>query len=76
VEVMIDNDLRRLNVPVFKTRLHERSAYRAQFVYRTALHELDQSSVNGVPAAIENAHTLAAEIVAVLRDLQQARAAA
>lgn len=45
-----------------KTRLHERQAYKAIFVRRMTLEELDES-INGLPAAIEIAERLASEVV-------------
>lgn len=54
--------LREAEVPLMSTRLHERQAYKAVFVKRLALSELG-STVNGLPAAKENAARLAQEIV-------------
>lgn len=54
------------DLPLLITRLHERQAYKAIFVRRLALHELDSSQVNGLPEALANAHQLADEIVDVV----------
>lgn len=50
------------NISLMKTRLHERQAYKAIFVRRVTLGELDES-VNGLSGAIENAERLAEEVV-------------
>ena len=77
-EKMIASDLARVGAPVLATALNERTAYRSQFVYRLALHELKPVDVNGFGGAIRNAEALAAEIIQVLRDLraEKERAAA
>ena len=49
-------------IALMKTRLHERQAYKAIFVRRISLSELD-ASVNGLEAATENAERLATEVV-------------
>lgn len=54
-------------VPVLKTRLHDREAFRALFSFGGTLAGLDRDSVRNVPAAIENAQAFTREIVAVLR---------
>jgi len=46
-------------------RLHERQAYKAIFVRRLTLSELDEN-VNGIPAALENAERLAEEVVELI----------
>ena len=50
------------SIALMKTRLHERQAYKAIFVRRLALSELDDS-VSGLEAARENAERLADEVV-------------
>lgn len=52
-------------IPLLRVRLHERQAYKAIFVRRLALAELD-SSVNGLEAAQENAERLAAEVIEII----------
>ncbi len=52
-------------VNLMKTRLHERQAYKAIFVRRLTLSELDQS-INGLEAAKDNAERLAEEIVEMI----------
>jgi chromosome partitioning protein len=53
------------NIPLMKTRLHERQAYKAIFVRRLALTELDET-INGLEAARENAERLAEEVVELI----------
>lgn len=53
-------------LPVMQTKLHERQAYKAIFVRRLALHELDVQKINGVSEAIRNAEDLVDELVDVL----------
>jgi chromosome partitioning protein len=55
------------NVPVLKTRIHERDAYRALFSFGGSLSNLDPCQVRNIPAAQENAQSLTAEIVSVLQ---------
>jgi chromosome partitioning protein len=59
-------------LPVFKTRLHERQAYKALFVRRLALDELDPAQVSGLPEAIQNADDLAGEIVDLITGKKEA----
>ena len=62
IEAGIYQALSNANVALMKTRLHERQAYKAIFVRRMALSELDEE-VNGLEAARENAERLAGEVV-------------
>lgn len=62
IEKEIYKSLDKAAVPLMRTQLHERQAYKAIFVRRVALNELD-GSINGLEAAIENAGTLAAEVI-------------
>jgi chromosome partitioning protein len=52
-------------IALMKTRLHERQAYKAIFVRRLVLSELDDT-VNGLSAAVENAERLAEEVVDII----------
>lgn len=54
------------DLPLLATRLHERQAYKAVFVRRLALHELDAAQVNGLTEALTNAQQLADEVVDVV----------
>jgi len=54
------------NLPQLSTRLHERQAYKAVFVRRLALEELDPAQVAGLKEAMANADLLAAELIEIL----------
>jgi len=64
--------LEQASVPALKTHLHERSAYKAVFVDKLALDELDPASVNGLDAARENAMKLAYELISVATSEKEA----
>ena len=59
-------------VPMFRTDLAERAAYRSMFTFRQSLEELDPAAVNGLDKAVENADALAAEAIEALRDVRKA----
>jgi len=62
IESEIYKSMANAEVPLMRTRLHERQAYKAIFVKKLALNELD-SSINGLEAAKENAASLAEEVI-------------
>lgn len=62
IEAGIYQALADAKIALMKTRLHERQAYKAIFVRRVTLSELDDS-VNGLGGAVENAERLAEEVV-------------
>lgn len=53
-------------LPLLQNRLNERQAFKAIFVRRLALHELDAEAVNGLAEALANAQRLADELVDLL----------
>lgn len=53
-------------LPMMRTKLHERQAYKAIFVRRLGLHELDPRQINGLDEAMKNAEDLADELVDIL----------
>lgn len=65
IESGIYQALESASIPLMRTRLHERQAYKAIFVRRVTLRELD-NSINGLSAAIENAERLAEEVVELI----------
>ena len=65
IEAGIIQALRDAQIPLMSVRLHERQAYKAIFVRRLTLSELDEN-VNGIPAALENAERLAEEVVELI----------
>ena len=66
IEKEIIAALTEADLPLLATRLHERQAYKAVFVRRLALHELDATQVNGLAEALTNAQQLADEVVDVV----------
>jgi chromosome partitioning protein len=60
------------SIPALATHLHERSAYKAMFVDKLTLDELDPTAVNGLEAARENAMKLALELVSVATNAKEA----
>ncbi|MEC5293498.1 MULTISPECIES: ParA family protein [unclassified Aurantimonas] len=75
-ERLIIEELRAAGIPLLETHLNERAAFKSIFTYRQALDELDPAMVNGIEGALANAYRLAEEIVSVLRNLAEKRAAA
>ncbi len=65
IEGGIIHALRAAEIPLMQVRLQERQAYKAIFVQRLSLRELDES-INGLPAANENAERLAEEVVELI----------
>ena len=59
-------------VVLLETQLREREAYRALFMERVALHELDPKQVSSVPKAIANAEDLAGEVFQLLTKIREA----
>ena len=53
-------------VPVIKTQMHERDAFRAVFAFGGSLADLDRGQVGNVEAALRNARAFAAEVVGML----------
>jgi len=54
-------------IPMFRTQIHERDAYRAIFSFGGTLAGLDPAQVTNIKAATANAHAFAAEVVAFLK---------
>jgi len=66
IEKEIVTALKGAGLPLMRTRLNERQAYKTIFVRRLAMHELDPVQVNGLPEALTNAQQLADELVDIL----------
>ena len=62
----IEDQLTGRGVTLFKTRLHERDAFRAIFSFGGTLRTLTAAQARNIPAAIENAEAFAAEVVKML----------
>jgi chromosome partitioning protein len=71
-EKIIKETLTASGIPIFRTDLAERAAYRSMFTFRQSLEELDPTAVNGTDKAIENADALVAEMIEGLRGMRQA----
>jgi chromosome partitioning protein len=67
----IRESVKQLEIPCFKTALHERTAFSHIFRFKVAIDELSSRETNGLEAAIENADNYANEIVTVLRKARQ-----
>lgn len=66
IEREIVDALHGAELPLMKTKLHERQAYKAIFVRRLTLNELDPTQINGLTEAVRNATDLADELVDIL----------
>lgn len=64
-----------VGVPIIKTRMVERAAFRALFSFGGTLHDLDPSQVSNLPAANANATRLVAEVIEMLQATKKERAA-
>lgn len=63
----IEGEFAENGVPVFRTQLHDREAFRALFSFGGTLASLNPTTVRNIPAAMENAQAYAREVVAMLR---------
>ena len=54
-------------IPVLRTEIHERDAYKAIFAFGGGLATLDPKQVRNIPAALANARAFAAEIITALK---------
>lgn len=66
----IEDEFRAHDVTVLKTQLHERDAYKALFSFGGTLNKLDADQVSGLKAAIANARSYSADVIALLRQSQ------
>ena len=76
IEREIVDALKSAGLPLMRTRLNERQAYKAIFVRRLALQELDPKQVNGLDEAVANAQALADELVDIVSEIGNSQAAA
>ena len=67
----IEDRFRELAVPVLKTRLHDREAFRAIFSFGGSVKGLADKGVSNLEAAVRNADEFAAEVVERLRGSKQ-----
>lgn len=64
----IQSGLTDAGVPVFKSQLNEREAFRAMFSFQRTLETLDPKDVPNLDKAIANAEEFAAEVIERLRE--------
>lgn len=64
----IEQGLINAGVPVFKTELNEREAFRAMFSFRQPLEHLNETEVANLDKAIHNAENFAREVIETLRN--------
>lgn len=67
----IEQGLIDAGIPVFKTELHEREAFRAMFSFRQPLEHLNKAEVANLDKAIANAEWFANEVIETLRKWQK-----
>jgi chromosome partitioning protein len=67
----IEQGLIDAGIPVFKTELHEREAFRAMFSFRQPLEHLNAAEVANLDKAIANAEWFANEVIETLRKWQK-----
>src|SRR5215210_2509897 len=63
----VQAQLAEARVPVFRTQMIERAAFRAIFSFGGTLSSLDSSQVSNIAAAKQNARAFASEVVALLK---------
>lgn len=63
----IEQGLINAGIPVFRTELNEREAFRAIFSFRQPLENLNKEDVANLDKAIANAESFASEVIETLR---------
>jgi chromosome partitioning protein len=63
----VEKSMTESGIPVFKTELNDREAFRAMFSFRKTLEHLDSSQVANIDKAIANARAFAQEVLDTLR---------
>jgi chromosome partitioning protein len=71
----IEAELDANDVPIFKSRIHDREAFRSLFSFGGTLSSLDPKQVRNIPAAIDDAQAFASEVVELLKNQRAAVAA-
>ena len=64
----IQNGMESGGVPVMRTQLNEREAFKAMFSFQTSLEGLDPKEVANLDKAIANAESFTAEVIEILRE--------
>ena len=63
----IEDEFASKNIPMLKSHIHEREAYRAIFSFGGTLQTLGEGDVSNIRGAIINAHAYVSEVVALLK---------
>jgi chromosome partitioning protein len=71
----IEAELDANDVPIFKSRIHDREAFRSLFSFGGTFSGLDPKQVRNIPAAIDDAQAFASEVVELLKSQRAAVAA-
>jgi chromosome partitioning protein len=70
----IETEFAQNEIPILKTHIHEREAYRAIFAFGGTLASLDPAQVSNIASAMVNAHTFAGEVVGMLKKTPRRKA--
>lgn len=62
----IEGEMLDQGIPMFRTAIHERDAYRALFSFGGTLSGLNENLVRNIPSAVKNAHAFVVEVIAKL----------
>ncbi len=63
----IEDEFASNNIPMLKTHLHEREAYRAIFSFGGSLQTLNPADVANIQGAMINAHAYVGEVISLLK---------
>jgi chromosome partitioning protein len=75
VQRQLEAEIQAAGIPRFKTSLAERMAFKAVFVERLTLAEMQDMKVGNLDAAYENVHQLAEELIGLLQNIERVGAA-
>ena len=68
VQRQLEQEISSAGIPRFRTSLAERLAFKAMFVERLSLEELQSYRVGNLEAAYQNVHDLAEELIQTLQE--------
>jgi chromosome partitioning protein len=71
----IEAELEANDVPIFKSRIHDREAFRSLFSFGGTLSSLDPKQVRNISAAVDDAQAFASEVIELLKSQRAAVAA-
>ena len=74
VQRQLEAEIEAAGIPRFRTSLAERMAYKAMFVERLTLVEMQDIKVGNLEAAFENVHQLATELLELLEEIEKGEA--